>query len=90
MEFSLSDEKLEQLVEKEITHYVRERVERVMNNGKAYWFSQQNIENLTRDIIMRKISADFLNEICQMLKTDEFIHSLSDCIARQMIGCLFE
>lgn len=89
MDFNISDEKLEQLVEKEIARYVRERVERVMNDGKAYWFSQQNIENITRDVVMRKITMDSLNEICQKLKTDEFIHRLSDCIAGQMRDCLF-
>lgn len=84
MDFNISDEKLEQLVEKEIAHYVRERVERVMNDGKAYWFSQQNIENITRDVVMRKVTTDSVKQIIDMIKTDEFIHRLSDCIAGQI------
>lgn len=90
MEFNISNEKLEKLVEQEIARYVRERIERVMNDGKAYWFSQQNIENVTRDVVMRKITSDFMNKIFRALKTDEFLSRLSDCIAGQMRDYLCE
>ena len=84
MDFNISDEKLEQIIEKEIGRYVRDRVERVMNDGKAYWFSQQNIENITRDVVMRKVTSDLMSQIFNSLKTDEFLKRLSDCIAGQM------
>lgn len=84
MDFNISDEKLEQIIEREIGRYVRDRVERVMNDGKAYWFSQQNIEDITRDVVMRKVTSDLMSQIFNSLKTDEFLKRLSDCIAEQM------
>lgn len=57
MEFSLSDEKLERLVEKEIAHYVREQVERVMNNGKAYWFFKHRYSKRGSYIYKTSISS---------------------------------
>ena len=63
MDFNISDEKLEQIIEREIGRYVRDRVERVMNDGKAYWFSQQNIEEITRDVVMRKVTSDLMSQI---------------------------
>lgn len=81
MNIELSDEKINNLLEKEIQRYVRERVERVMNDGKASWFTQNNIENITRDIVNQKVPEEFIKQVCEKLKTDDFLHCLSDGIA---------
>lgn len=90
MELNISDEKLEMLIEKEIRRYVRDRIERVMNDGKAGWFSQQNIEIITREVVMQKIPSESISQICSMLKTDKFIQEISDCIAGEIRDYLFE
>lgn len=90
MEFNISDEKLEQIIEKEAARYVAARIERVMNDGKAYWFSQQNIENLTRDIIARKIIFDSVDQIYDLLKTEEFLRRISDCIVGHLKDSMYE
>lgn len=84
MNIELSEDKLNSLIEEEIKRYVKSRVERTMDNGKAYWFSQQNIENITIDVIMRKVTSEAIKQIIHSLMTDEFTHQLSDCIANEL------
>lgn len=81
MNIELSDEKINDLIEKELQRCIREKVERVMNDGKAFWFTQNNIENITRNIVNQKIPEEFIKQVCEKLKTDDFLHCLSDSIA---------
>lgn len=80
MNIELSDEQLNNLIQR----CVSEKVERVMNDGKAFWFTQNNIENITRDIINQKIPEEFIKQVCKKLITDDFLHCLSDSIATRL------
>lgn len=84
MNIELSEEKLNHLIEEEIKRYVKNRIEQTMNDGKAYWFSQQNIENITTDVIMYKVTSETIKQIIHSLMTDEFKHRLSDCIVDEL------
>lgn len=90
MEFNISDEKISQLVEKEIARYVRDRIERVMNDGKAYWFSQQNIERLTQAIVYDKIRMTIIEDTIKSLDKDELTKKISDEIATRITNLLNE
>lgn len=89
MNIELSDEKINDLVEKELRRCIEAKVEKVMNDGKAFWFTQQNIERLTRDVIIQKIPDEFIKQVCLELKKDEFLHRLSDSIADGLKTSLF-
>lgn len=90
MNFNISDEKISQLVEKEIARYIRDRIENAMNDGKAYWFSQHNIERLTREIVYDKIDRTIVEDVIRSLDKDELTKKISDETAVRITNLLFE
>lgn len=90
MDFNISDEKLSQLVEKEIARYVRDRIETAMNDGKAHWFYQYNIERLTQEIIYDKIDRTIIEDTIKSLDKDELTKKISEEMAVRITNLLFE
>lgn len=89
MNVEITDEKLSQLVEAEVRKYVGNRIERVMNDGKAHWFTQQNIERITRECAMSKIRNEVVSECVQSLDKKSVLEAITKGLVGEIGRSLF-
>ena len=89
MNLEISEEKLASLVENEVRKHVANKVESIMNNGKAYWFTQQNIEHITRACIMDKISSEIVNGVVKSLDKKAISEALTKGLVSEIGTNLF-
>lgn len=84
MNIQLDDSKLEELVLAEIRKSVDRKIEYVMNNGCANWFTQDNLKRVTyaavKDILDEKIIVNILNNIDK----EKFIACFSEKLAETL------
>lgn len=71
-----------------IMDIIKKRIEASMNDGKAYWFSQQNIQSLTYEVVRSMIGEDIVKDAARRFDVKECREYLSkrlaDCILDQM------
>lgn len=79
---------LRKLTEDNLNEAIKARVKKSMNDGKAYWFSQSNIEDLTFKAIKNMVDEEFVKEITRKFDIREcrelLSRRLADCILDQM------
>lgn len=84
MNIQLDDSKIEELVLAEIRKSVDRKIEYVMNNGCANWFTQDNIKRVTyaavKDMLDEKIIANMVNNIDK----EKFIACFSEKFAETL------
>lgn len=80
MEINITDEQIQQMAEEEVRKYIVKKIQRVMDDGCAYWFTQQNIMNLTREAVYRKIDNTVVKDIMAQVDTNEITKIISKSI----------
>ena len=78
MDINISDEKLTELAEQEVRKEIRRRVQRVIDGGITYYFSEQTIQRLTYECVDNMISREFVKNALKDLDKDKVIKKLSD------------
>ena len=68
MDINISDEKLAELAEQEVRKEISRRVQRVIDGGIAYWFSEQTIQRLTYECVDNMINREFVSTFRQYRK----------------------
>ena len=84
MEINISDEQIQQMAKEEVRKYIAKRIENVMNDGCAYWFTQQSIMNITKEAVYRKIDNTVVKDIMAQVDTSE----ITKIIAKSIVDYL--
>lgn len=84
MDINISDEKLTELAEQEVRKEIRRRVQRVIDGGITYYFSEQTIQRLTYECVDNMINREFVKNALKDLDKDKVIKKLSDSIAKEI------
>ena len=84
MDINISDEKLAELAEQEVRKEISRRVQRVIDGGIAYYFSEQTIQRLTYECVDNMINREFVKNALKGLDKDKVIKTLSDSIAKEI------
>ena len=92
MNVELNEQEIKNLVEKEVTKCVHNKIVSVMNDGCAGWFTQQNVQLITyrviRDMMQNNFNEFFKNSIKEMDRK-EFCAEFSRSFAENMANWLF-
>ena len=93
MNVELTEQEIKNLVEKEVTKCVHNKIISVMNDGYAGWFTQQNVQLITyrviRDMMQNNFNEFFENSIKEMDRA-EFCEKFSKSFAENMADWLFQ
>ena len=93
MNVELNEQEIKDLVEKEVTKCVHNKIVSVMNDGCANWFTQQNIQLVTyrviRDMMQNNFNEFFENSIKEMDR-EKFCVEFSRSFAKDMTNWLFQ
>ena len=84
MNINISDDKLTELAEQEVRKEISRRVQRVIDGGIAYYFSEQTIQRLTYECVNNMINREFVKKALENLDKDKVIKTLSDSIAKEI------
>ena len=84
MDINISDEKLAELAEQEVRKEISRRVQRVIDGGIAYYFSEQTIQRLTYECVDNMINREFVKNALKELDKDKVTKTLSDSIAKEI------
>ena len=92
MNVELTEQEIKNLVEKEVTKCVHNKIISVMNDGCAGWFTQQNVQLITyrviREMMQNNFNEFFKNSIKEMDRK-EFCAEFSRSFAENMANWLF-
>ena len=93
MNIELTEQEIKNLVEKEVTKCVHNKIISVMNDGCAGWFTQQNVQLITyrviREMMQNNFNEFFKNSIKEMDRK-EFCAEFSRSFAENMARWLFQ
>ena len=93
MNIELNEQEIKELVEKEVSNCVHNKIVSVMNDGCAGWFTQQNVQLITyrviRDMMQNNFKEFFKNSIKEMDRK-EFCAEFSRSFAENMARWLFQ
>ena len=93
MNVELTEQEIKELVEKEVSNCVHNKIVSVMNDGCAGWFTQQNVQLITyrviRDMMQNNFNEFFKNSIKEMDRK-EFCAEFSRSFAENMARWLFQ
>ena len=93
MNIELNEQEIKELVEKEVSNCVHNKIVSVMNDGCAGWFTQQNVQLITyrviRDMMQNNFNEFFKNSIKEMDRK-EFCAEFSRSFAENMARWLFQ
>lgn len=84
MEINISDEQIQQMAKEEVRKYIAKRIENVMNDGCANWFTQQSIMNITKEAVYCKIDNTVVKDIMAQVDTSE----ITKIIAKSIVDYL--
>lgn len=88
MEINITDEQIQQMAEEEVRKYIAKKIQKVMDDGCAYWFTQQNIMNLTRGEVYRKIDNIVVQDMMAQVDADEIARTIAKAIVNYFgLGC---
>ena len=92
MNIELNEQEIKELVEKEVSNCVHNKIVSVMNDGCAGWFTQQNVQLIThcviREMMQNNFNEFFKNSIKEMDRK-EFCAEFSRSFAENMANWLF-
>ena len=92
MNIELNEQEIKELVEKEVSNCVHNKIVSVMNNGCDDWFTQQNVQLIThrviREMMQNNFNEFFKNSIKEMDRK-EFCAEFSRSFAENMANWLF-
>lgn len=88
MNIELNDEKIKEIAEQEIKRYIAKKVDSVMNDGMAYWFTQQNIESITRDAVIRKIENMCFDDMVKSVRDSKTIEEIAKVLSNRFVSVL--
>ena len=93
MNIELNEQEIKELVEKEVSNCVHNKIVSVMNDGCAGWFTQQNVQLITyrviREMMQNNFNEFFKNSIKEMDRK-EFCAEFSRSFAENMARWLFQ
>ena len=92
MNVELNEQEIKNLVEKEVTKCVHNKIISVMNDGCAGWFTQQNVQLITRRVIremMQNNFNEFFKNSIKEMDRKEFCAEFSRSFAENMANWLF-
>ena len=91
MNIELNEQEIKELIEKEVSNCVHNKIVSVMNDGCAGWFTQQNVQLIThrviREMMQNNFNEFFKNSIKEMDRK-EFCAEFSRSFAENMANWL--
>lgn len=90
MEIQLSEEKIQEMVEAEIRKCVDRKIQYVMDNGCANWFTQQNIKMITERVVSDRINPKVIEDIIKGIDKEELVKKFSKDLSEEIVRYFFD
>lgn len=89
MDVSIADDKLKELVEKEVQKCIHNKIVNIMNDGCASWFTQQNIQHVTQRVIADMINKEVVTQAIKELPKKEIVDKVAKSLSEAISDKIF-